>query len=401
MKRLRALVVTRRYWPHCDDGCHRLFSLVGGLQRQGVIVNVLAPRYERHWPVEMRHRETLVLRPLVAPRNDWALGRYLRQLAKWMIEYIPSYDLVYCDAMREEASVLVPSAKQFSVPSVVRCSHFLGENDTQWQARCRSYRSAFDKCCQADAIIAPRASLQQTLLASGVSPTRIVRIGQGIGAPVNVTDQSRKAARKSLASIHADLRVPPLGRVILCATRMAQPGHVCDFVAAVGPLMQRNPNDRLWLIGDGPHRSKIFQQLRGDDLTRCVLMPGSFDHAEDLMHAADVFVLPSALDGADWFWPLAIAAGLPSVVADCPDTRSFAGAAFSMMPSFPIQSPGDAVAVLQQVLDDLEQANALAIQLRQPLTLAMPQTQFIDRHVQLFHRLTEQRNMDSRPGAIG
>lgn len=401
MKRLHALVVTRRYWPHCDDGCHRLARLIGGLQRQGVRVNVLAPRYERRWPAEIRHREALVMRPLLAARSDWTTPRYLRQLGKWAVENVPRYDLVYCDTMRDDAAVFIQQAKHSSVPCVVRCGNLMGESDMRWQARSRTHRGAFRKCCDADAIIAPRASLQQALLAAGVPPAKIVRIGQGIGPPVNVTAASRKAARDALAHINSDLCVPQGGRVILCATRMCEAGQVFEVASAATALLNRHGRDRLWLIGDGPLRGKIFQQLKHEGLTRFVRMPGSFDHMEELMHAADVFVLPSADEGADWFWPLAIAAGLPAAVADCPDTRSFAGAAFAMMPSFPGVCPAAAFDVVQELLDSMEQASAEARKLRRQLTLAMPEGGAVDRHVQLFCRLTENRNLDSQQGAFG
>ncbi len=401
MKRLHALVVTRRYWPHCDDSCHRLASLVGGLQRQGVRVNVLAPRYERRWPSKIRHRETLVMRPLMAARSDWTTPRYLRQLGKWADENVASYDLVYCDTMRDDAAVLTQQAKQSLVPCVVRCGNVLGESDLHWQSRSRAHRGAFRKCCAADAIIAPRASIQQGLLAAGVPPAKIVRIGQGIGPPINVTDASRKAAREALAYINSDLCVPQGGRVIVCATRMCEAGHVLEIASAATALLNRHNDDRLWLIGDGPLRGKIFQQLKTDGMTRCVRMPGSFDHMDDLMHAADVFVLPSADDGADWFWPLAIAAGVPTAVADCPDTRSFVGAAFSTIPSFPVVCPAAAFDVTQELLDSMAQAGEDARKLRQQLTMVMPEGKAVDRHVQLFGRLIENRNLDSQQGAFG
>ncbi|WP_417746111.1 glycosyltransferase family 4 protein [Rosistilla oblonga] len=401
MKRFQVLIVTRRYWPHCDDASSRLTALVSGLRRQGCYPTVLTPRYQATWPAEFQHREIPVLRPLAAPRGEWSMARYVRNLGKWLREQLPRFDLVYCDMMREEAAAVVETARQVGVPSVVRCGTLMGTQDIVWQASLRARRNTFVRSFAADAVIAPRASCQQALLVAGAKAATIVRIADGIGDPIRRTPESCKAARLTLGNMNHDLMVPVDGKVILCMNRLSPEGGVLTLASALWPLLEAQPDLRLWMIGDGPWRQKIFNDLKHNGVGRAAFLPGNFDHVEELMQAADMFVLPSAASGAESFWPAAIAAALPSAVVDCADTRAFAMAAFSELHSFPADSTDKMREAVQNVLDDLPMAAAGAQRMRSQLSTAASFSDTIRRHVQLFERLAGNSSAKNVSGATG
>lgn len=401
MKRFQVLIVTRRYWPHCDDASSRLAALVAGLRRQGCFPTVLTPRYQSSWPTEICHREIPVLRPLAAPRGEWSMGRFVRNLGKWLREHLPRFDIVYCDLMREEGAVVVEAARQAGVPSVVRCGTLLGSSDIVWQASMRARHNTFVRSFAADAVIAPRASCQQALLVAGAKAASIVRIADGIGDPIRRTPATRKAARETLSALNHDLMVPIDGRVILSMNRLAAEGGVATLAKAVAPLLEQRPNDRLWMVGDGPWRDKIYSELKHNGIGRSAFLPGNFDHVEELMQAADMFVLPSATSGAESFWPSAIAAALPAAVVDCADTRAFAMAAFPDLFSFPSDSVPQIGRTIQGILDHLETATEAAERLRNQLTTASSFSETLRRHVQLFERLAGTSIGRSVSGATG
>ena len=70
---------------------------------------------------------------------------------------------------------------------------------------------------------------------------------------------------------------------------------------------------RLLFVGEGALRSELERRVGELGLTRHVDMPGASDRVPDLLAAADVFVLPSHLEGMSNAILEAMASGLPVV----------------------------------------------------------------------------------------
>ena len=88
-------------------------------------------------------------------------------------------------------------------------------------------------------------------------------------------------------------------------------------VAAFGasPLLRRH---RLLVVGDGPERNRLEEQIRSLGLESTVELAGWRSAAEvaDLLRSADVFVFPSIREAGGGAVVEAMASGLPCVVAD-------------------------------------------------------------------------------------
>ncbi len=74
---------------------------------------------------------------------------------------------------------------------------------------------------------------------------------------------------------------------------------------------------RLALLGEGPHRGLLEQQLRDLRLTDVVQLTGFQDHAAAWYRSADVFVLPSLMEGMPNVLLEAMACGTPVVSSNC------------------------------------------------------------------------------------
>src|SRR5687768_1467190 len=116
----RILLVARRYWPHCDDASQRLCAMAEGLARLECQPTILTMRDDARWTERMRHREIQVERPLETPRSYWSSSRYVRALQRWIVQHAASFDVFYCDAMREEAAAVVGAGSETGVPTVLR-----------------------------------------------------------------------------------------------------------------------------------------------------------------------------------------------------------------------------------------------------------------------------------------
>ncbi len=385
----RVLMVTRRYWPHvADDAAGRLATLVDGLRRERLHLEILAARYAASWPTELEVRETRLHRPAPAPKGEWSMARYQRGLADALKRMAGQFDLLYADAMREEAAIVIDAARRAGIPSVVRYTGFAERSDGHWWSRSRAGRRCRQACLTADALLAPCASAEQTLVAAGAARQRIWRIDEGIPAAPPQESGSWEAAMSALADINADLFVPPGTPVVLSATRLDTESGVDCLVEALPRLLRRVPAARVWMIGDGPARSRLYDRLRSEGLSEQVFMPGSFSTLRELFRVADVYVQPNVADGMEHHLPSALGAGLPAVVGRNAEIKRLLGDRIEDVTTF---ATGDAIALADSLAETLRQLPAhrqRAHSLRQHLLTQRPLSATVGRYAKLFRQLT-------------
>ena len=80
-------------------------------------------------------------------------------------------------------------------------------------------------------------------------------------------------------------------------------------------LTQRQPNARLWLIGDGPLRASLEQEAARLGITESVHFWGNRSDVPSLLATANLFVFPSFSEGLGLAAIEAQAAGLPVLLA--------------------------------------------------------------------------------------
>jgi glycosyltransferase involved in cell wall biosynthesis len=89
-----------------------------------------------------------------------------------------------------------------------------------------------------------------------------------------------------------------------------------DFVGLVRAAARLEPGSfRLWIAGDGPDRGAVAAEVRRLALDDAVVLLGARDDIDDLLAAADVFVLSSRSEGLPMSILEAMAAGLPVVAS--------------------------------------------------------------------------------------
>ena len=325
--RLRVLLVGRHFWPHGSiDSAGYLIQLANGLQRRSIDVEVLTPRYASAWTSEFRFGDVQVHRPIGAPRSDWSVGRYLRNMTNWLNENAARFDVLLCDAGREESIAVIDSAKSLrsrsvKIPAVVRISGYGEQSDRYWWESSRSSRRCAAQARRADCVIVSNADEHRELISQGFSASAISRIDDGFDQATLRTPENRVEARRALTAINSDFHAPPDEPVALCVTNMVHNSGIQVLIESARHLIARYPKLHIWFIGDGPRRESIFQYLRGEGVRASIAMPGSFGNMEDVFRAADVF-LHTDDTAMQHFLPTAVTAELPIVAVDNRQTRS-------------------------------------------------------------------------------
>jgi glycosyltransferase involved in cell wall biosynthesis len=116
------------------------------------------------------------------------------------------------------------------------------------------------------------------------------------------------------------------------------------------------------------------------------VLAGAFDDVEDMLRAADLFVLPSLDEDLSLALLEAMAQGLPVIASDLPGIRTVIqdAAHGRLTPAGDIDA---LAAAILDILDNPDVANHLGEQARQRMAPDFSLDQMVDRHLQLFSEI--------------
>ncbi len=144
---------------------------------------------------------------------------------------------------------------------------------------------------------------------TGIRPERFVVRYNGVDCERFRPSNDRAALRASLG-IGADTT---LILTVASLTPVKDHATLVDALAGLSP--SRRQGVRALFLGDGAERPRLQQQIRARGLNDVVRMPGGSDQIADHLRAADIFVLPSRLEGMSNAILEAMASALPVIAA--------------------------------------------------------------------------------------
>lgn len=159
-----------------------------------------------------------------------------------------------------------------------------------------------------DRVVGVGESVRQAVIANeGIPAERVGVIYNGIDLePFARAGRDREAARREMGAGPDDL-------VLIQVARL---DYLKDHATAIRMLERvaaRRPDARLVLVGEGPERGKIEDEVRRRGMTERVRLLGLRTDVARLVAAADVLLLTSISEGIPLTLIEAMAAGLPVV----------------------------------------------------------------------------------------
>ena len=385
----RLVLVTRRFWPLVGGAEKAMAELAGGLRARGWPVTVLTARWEESWSERIELYQVPVMRLPQPRRRIWGTARYLWALRRWLRRRRGQYDLVYVSMLKHDAYTALAAGCR--TPVVLRAEGAGQTGDVAWQQASRLGRIIRRRCRQADALVAPSGQIEEELCAAGYPPTRVHRIPNGVRIPPPADNDRRLAAREALATAHTSLYVPPGGPLAVYAGRLHSGKGLEDLVAAWMKVLVSWPYGRLWLAGEGPHRATLAAQIDRLGLSSRVLLTGVFEQADDLLAAADLFVLPSYEEGMSLALLEAMAAGLPIVATNIPGNRELVDHGHHGL-LVPPGRPEQLAEAILRILEEPSAAEAMGRAARDRAIARFSLDQMVDRHLDLFCELLSSRS---------
>ncbi len=317
----RLLVVARRFWPLCEESCHRLVNWTSILQRQGFEVTVLTGRWHSSWPTESDCREVRLVRLLPAPKSSWTETLFLRNVATWITKHRQDFDAIYVDESRSLLHQIGSSNVRGNLPLIAR---FAG---VQQSFAVGSYAhtvitQAVEACRKANLVVAPNAMAHRQLQSSGIPSERIARIPDVISTSVLRESEARKAAAAALRRVNQDMAIPRDIKLLLYVGDLDARANLQALVRAAIAELDRDRRFRLWLVGDGRDLRTLYGVVKDASCHHDILFHSPFDSLEELFQVSDVIVCPEASVGEEFILPSAIASGIPIIALESSNYRN-------------------------------------------------------------------------------
>lgn len=203
----------------------------------------------------------------------------------------------------------------------------------------------------ADRVITSGEAIQAIVVGAGVDPARVVSVPAGV-------DTARFHAGVSGKTVRDELGIAgPL--VGLVANIRGSKGHRY-FLDAARLVLQRRPEARFLVVGDGVAFDDVRARVRALGLESAVVLTGFRRDVPEVMAALDVLVLPSIKSEAtSQVIPQALAVGTPVVATAVGGIPEIVRDGVTGRLAAPADGPALAAAILD-VLADPEAARAMA-----------------------------------------
>jgi len=382
---LRLVLVTRRFWPLVGGAEKAMANLGAALAASGDAVTVLTAQWLPAWPVQITLRGAHVVRLPQSDRRFWGTLGYMRGLKHWLRRHRGQYDLVYVSMLKHDAFA-AQGAVGNRVPVVLRAEGAGATGDCVWQDEARFGRLIRRRCRRAAAVVAPSPGIRNELLSRGYAADRVMMLGNGVRIPPPRDEAARLGARRALVEAQLGLDLSPETPVALFTGRLHEGKGLATLISAWQAVVARYPRAQLLLAGEGPHQPALARQIAALNLSGRVRMLGSFCEVDELLAAADLFILPSYEEGMSLALLEAMAAGLPIVASDIPGNRAVVrdGREGLLVP------PGQASplgAAIQLLLADVELGARLGQAARRRAEAEFSLAQSVRAHEELFRRL--------------
>lgn len=318
---MRVVVVSRRFWPLVGGAEAMTAQLAQSWVEAGCKVTLLTAQWEPSWPELVHFNGVDVVRLPQPQRRFMGTFCYMRRLGEWLRRRRDEFDLVYVSMHKHDAYAAVGMGRKLRFPVVVRSEGTGWSGDMAFHLQANFGLKIRRRCQLAAGFVAPSQAAVQELLEAGYPRERIRRIPNGVTLPALPTPEERLRSRAVFALTDLDFALPTNAKLFVYTGRFHPSKSLVSLLEAWRMVVEEVPEAHLWLIGDGPDRQSLLQRVDQLRLGTRVAVAGPFEIIDDVLAAADGFILASREEALSRSMLEAMSFGLPIAACDIPGNR--------------------------------------------------------------------------------
>ena len=365
-------------------------NLAAEFLHQGARPIVVTGQWEKSWPQHVKVRDVPVVRLPQPEGRGWGTFRYMFALARWLRHHRQEIDLVYVSMLKHDAYTAVAALSQYAPKIILRAEGAGRSGDCHWQNTAMMGRRIRARCHQADMVVALSNDVENDLIQAGYPRSIIHQIPNGVQPGIERTRHRRMKARTALGTAHSDLKLAEDTLLAVYNGRLHRDKGLEVLIDGWKIVSERWSHSRLWIVGEGEERNALQSKIRAMGLDGRILLPGVFDSIDDVLRAADLFVLPSFQEGMSIALLEALSNGLPCVATDIPGNR----AVLEGQQHGVLVPPRNAAALAEAMIHLWERPTAaweLGGIAQQYVQSRFSLAQVADQHLQLFRQLLDRK----------
>jgi L-malate glycosyltransferase len=280
---------TARTWR---GGQNQVLVTVMGLRALGHRTMLVA-----HADGALRERaaEGMELVPL-APRMEmdlsaaWRLSRLIKQVRPDIVHAHDPHGVAM-------AALALSMSTQLAKPPLIAQRRvdfrIRGNSLSRWKYR------------QVDCFICSSEAIRELLIQEGVPPQRVVTVHEGVDL--------HRVAKAPPVNLHEELWLPHNAPVVGNIAALVPHKGQKHLVEAAALVVQKVPDARFVIAGEGELRESLERQIREHHLEKHVFLTGFRPDVLSVLKAFDIFVMSSVMEGLGTSLLDAMAAGKPIV----------------------------------------------------------------------------------------
>ncbi len=364
------------------------FALSKALKNKGIDVFILTNKMRRDLSSSENREGVFIYRvwPFLGYTRFYRFAMF-NALVWFFIRHRGEFNIIHAHALTHLSVLSIFLGKIFGKKSLLKVAT-AGDITKISRSSLFKSRMLIRLFHYADIFISLSGDIKEEMLSAGVSEDKICSVFNGVNVskfcPV---DSNVKQAKRKQASSSYD-------KIVLFTGRLVKRKGVDVLLRAWKQVSAKHPQAHLFLLGFGEEMDSLKRLSAEYEINASVSFLGKRDDVLDYFQMADIFVIPSRIEGNPNVLLEALACGLPVVGSSISGIREVIDDRINGI----LVPPGDAVGLAEKIvflMNDQKACIKLGQNARESALLNFSLDIISDRYLQLYENLFKQ-NRDKK-----
>lgn len=309
-------MVIGQFYPIIGGAENQALNLSKSLIRKNISVSVVTLRKRNLRKFE--YVKGIPVFRIFSPRIK-CIGKYIYLVTffLYLVKNRNNYDIIHIHQGLSPAFVAVLAGKILRKKTIIKignCGERFDIKVLKSSYLIGRFMAAILK--KANAIIYINSEMKKELIKERFPRERLYYIPNGVDVEIYKPPKNEKEKKAMKEKLNL-----PLDKIVLFVGTLYPKKNLEFLIREWKGIVRLFPHTHLILLGEGPQREELLNLTEKLGIKENVHLIGEKKNVEEYLVAADIFVLPSLVEGLSNALLEAMASGLPCAVSDIPGNR--------------------------------------------------------------------------------